>query len=225
MSNLSRPFNVIRRRARLADILIPKNSTTQKYRLLASPSFDGVFTQIIEADISSGYLDPALMVSGQAAALQQVNNPGQIRVTFDPQTFAGVASIADADIFWLKFQAVDFSGAAGTATNPIMILPEDKLRGDSAVTISGTAPNAANVAGSLVLDLGYRMQHITIRNEEAATALYVATEAGGPEIKVDGNSTTLSELNLAPGAQGTILVRGNGATAKFSATMTSFLPL
>jgi len=226
MSNLTRPFNVIRRRKNLADILIPKSSNTQKYRLLAAPNFDtSPFTQIIEADISSGYLDPALMISGQAAALQQVNNPGHIRVTFDPATFASAASIADGDIFWLKFQPVNYAGAAGTASNPIMILPEDKLRGDSAVTIAGTAPSGGDVSASLVLDLGYRMQDITIRNEEGATALYVATEAGGPEIRVDGNSTTLSQLTLALGAQGTLLVRGSGGTAKFSATMTSFLPL
>lgn len=225
MSNLSRPFSVVRRRKNLADVLIPKNATTQKYRLLAAPNFDGTFTQIIEADISSGYLDPALMTSGRAATLQALNNQGQIRVTFDPATFAGAASIADGDIFWLKFQAVDYAGVVGTATNPVMILPEDKLRGDSSITISGTAPSGTDVSGSLQLDLGYRMQDITIRNEEAATALYVATEVGGPEVLVGGNASTLSQYTLAFGAQGTILVRGGGATAKFSATMTSFLPL
>lgn len=225
MSNLTRPFNVVRRRKNFADILIPKAASTQKYRLLAAPTFDGSFVQIVEADISSGYLDPALMLSGQAAAMTPLNNPWQIRVTFDPATFAVAASIADGNVFWLKFQAVDFAGSAGTASNPIMILPEDKLRGDSSVTISGTAPNAGSVASSLLLDLGYRMQDITIRNEEASTDLYVATEAGGNEILVDGGSTSLSTLTLARGAQGSLLVRGQGATAKFSATMTSFLPL
>jgi hypothetical protein len=225
MSNISRPFNVIRRRANLADILIPKSLTTEKYRLLAAPNFDGSFVQIIEANISSGYLDPALVISNRVATLHSVNNPGQIRVTFDPETFAVLASIADADIIWLKFQAVDFAGLAGTASNPIMILPEVKLRGDSSITIAGLAPNAADVAGSLQLDLGYRMQDIAIRNEEGATPLYVATEAGGAEVKVDGGSLTLSQYTLAFGAQGTIFVRGGGGTARFSATMTSFLPL
>lgn len=225
MSNTTRPFSIVRRRGNLADVLIPKNSNTQKYRLLAAPNFDGSFVQIIEADISSGYLDPALVTSSRHLTLQALNNPGHIRVTFDPQSFAGVASIADANIFWLKYQAVDFTGAAGTATNPIMVLPEEKLRGDSVITISGTAPNAASVAGSLQLDLGYRMKDIIIRNEEASTALYVATEAGGPEIQVAANSTQLSQLTLAWGAQGCLFVRGSGGTAKFSATMTSFLPL
>lgn len=225
MSNLTRPFNVIRRRKNFADILIPKAPTTQKYRLLAAPTFDGSFVQIIEADISSGYLDPALMISGQAAAMTSLNNPGQIRVTFDPATFAGAASIADGNIFWLKFQAVDFAGAPGTATNPIMVLPEDKLRGDSSIVIAGVAPQGAAVANSLALDLSYRMQDITIRNEENSIVLCVATEAGGSEIAVGGGATSLSTVTLAMGGQGSLLVRGVGGTARFSATMTSFLPL
>lgn len=225
MSNLTRPFNVIRRRKNLADILIPKEASTQKYRLLAAPNFDGAFVQIVEADISSGYLDPALMTSGRAATLQALNNPGQIRVVFDPASFAALASIADGDIFWLKFEPVSFTGTVGADSNPIMILPEDKLRGDSAITIAGNAPNAATVAGSLVLDLGYRMQDITIRNEDPSKSLFVATEAGGNEVEVEGGGNTLSTYTLAFGAQGTILVRGGGAVVHFSATMTSFLPL
>lgn len=225
MSNITRPFNVARRRAGLADVLIPRNPLTQKYRLLAAPNFDASFTQIIEADISCGYLDPALVTSGRAAALNAFNNPGQLRVTFDPSSFAGAAGINDADLIWLQFQAVDFAGVVGTASNPIMLLPEVKLRADSSITIAGTAPNAASVAGSLQLDLGYRMSNITIRNEDAATQLFVATETGGPEVLVDSNDKPLSSYSMAFGAQGTLLVRGAGATAKFSATMTSFLPL
>lgn len=224
MSNTARPFNVLRRRSRLLDILIPKNAATQKYRLWACATFGGTFTQIIEADISSGYLDPALRTSGQDKALQAVNNRSHVRVAFDPQTFAVAATISDSAQFWLKFQAVDFAGSAGTQTPPTLILPEDSLHGDSAITIGGTAPNGAAVANSQVLYLPLRMQDITIRNHEASTDLYVATEVGGPEILLDAASN-LSQVTLARGAQGCLLVRGSGATAAFSATMTSFLPL
>jgi len=225
MSNLSRPFYVVRRRPHLMDILIPKSATTKKYRLLASATFSGTFTQIIEADIASGYVDPAIITSGQIHTLHALNNPGQIRVVFDPQTFAGTAGIADSNLFWLKFQAVDFAGTPGTASNPIMVLAEEQLRGDTAITIAGTAPSGATVANSLQLDLSYRMKEIVIRNEEGSTALYVATEVGGSETKVDGGSTALSQYRVAIGAQACLLVRGGGATAAFSATMTSFLPL
>lgn len=224
MSNTTRPFTVLRRRSRLLDILIPKNPATQKYRLLAKATFDGAFTQIIEADIGAGYLDPALRTSGQVNALQSVNNRNHVRVTFDPQTFAGTASISDSAQFWLKFQAVDFAGAAGTQTPPTLILPEDALRGDSVITISGTAPNGATVANSQVLYLPLRMQDITIRNHEPATDLYVATEVGGGEMMLDAASN-IAQVTLARGAQGCLLVRGAGATAAFSASMTSFLPL
>lgn len=224
MSNTTRPFTVLRRRSRLLDILIPKNPATQKYRLLAKASFDGVFTQIIEADIGAGFLDPALRTSGQVHALQAVNNRNHVRVTFDPQTFAAAATISDSAQFWLKFQAVDFSGAAGTQTPPTLILPEDSLRGDSVITVAGTAPNGAAVANSQILYLPLRMQDITIRNHDGATDLFVATEVGGGETMVEAASS-LAMVTFARGAQGCLLVRGGGATAAFSATMTSFLPL
>jgi hypothetical protein len=224
MSNTTRPFTVLRRRSRLLDILIPKNVATQKYRLLAKSSFDGAFTQIIEADIGAGYLDPALRTSGVARALQAVNTRNHVRITFDPQTFAAAATISDSAQFWLKFQAVDFAGVAGTQTPPTLILPEDALKGDSVITVAGTAPNGAAVANSQVLYLPLRMQDITVRNHEAATDLFVATEVGGAETLLDAGSN-LAQVTMARGAQGALLVRGAGATAAFSATMTSFLPL
>lgn len=224
MSNLARPFTVLRRRPRLLDILIPKNAATQKYRLTACATFGGTFTQIVEADIGAGYLDPALRTSGKVHTLQAVNNRDHVRVTFDPQTFAVAASISDSAQFWLKFVAVDFSGAAGTATPPTLILPEESLRGDSVITIGGTAPSGANVGASQVLYLPMRMQDISIRNHEGATDLFVATEVGGVETLIDAGSN-LAQLTMARGAQSCLLVRGGGATAAFSATMTSFLPL
>jgi len=41
---------------------------------------------------------------------------------------------------------------------------------------------------------------------------------------LDANSN-LAQVALARGAQGCLLVRGAGATANFSVSMTSFLPL
>lgn len=221
MSNITRPVSVVRRRPHLLDMLVPKDLTVQGYRLQASTTFSGGFTTILTADISSGYLDPAV----DRRVLQALNNPNHIRIVFDPQTFNGVASIEDDKQFWLKYVPVDFSGTPGTASNPMLVIPEEKLRGDSVVAISGSAPSGATVANSLPLLLPFRAQDITIRNNDGANSLYVALEAGGSEVQLGGGATTLSQVDLPVGAQGCILVRGGGAAVNFSAVFTSFLPL
>jgi len=225
MSNIFRPFYIVRRRPHLLDALIPKAANMERYRLFAAPSFDAAFTQIIEARIGAGYLDPALMVSGAANGLQALNNPGQLRVTFDPATFSTVAGIADADQFWMTLQTVDFAGVVGPQSAPGLIVPEGLLRGDSLILFSGTAPNAASVANSQQLYFPCRAQNLTIRNEEAVTPLFVAMEGGGGEVMLEGGGGTLAQNVFPDGAAGGILVRGNGATAKFSVSFTSYLPL
>ncbi len=225
MSNTVRPFTVLRRRLRLLDILVPKMPNQQKYRLLAASNFDGTFVQICEADIGCGFLDPALMTSGRYLTLQDNVNPNQVRLAFDPQSFAVTASIDDANQFWLQLQHANFAGAPDTPSPPTLILPEEKLRGDSVIVIAGTAPSGADVGDSLQLNLPYRMQDVTIRNDDTAHDLYVAMEPGGSELLVKANNSSLSQVSLAKGAQGCLLVRGSSGTAVFSVTMTSFLPL
>ncbi len=221
MSNITRPFSVVRRRSRLLDLIVPKDPAVQGYRLQAASTFSGVFTTILTADISRGYLDTAV----DARKLHSINNRGHVRITFDPQSFNGTSGIADSDQFWLKYQPVDFSGAAGTASDPVLVLPEEKLRGDSIILISGTAPSAVSLAGSLRLFLSGRIQNLSIRNHEAATTMYVGFERGGSEMALAGGGLQTSIAEVADGAEGCILVRGSGATAAFSATFTCYLPL
>ena len=225
MSNLTRPLTVVRRRPNLLDLLIPKDANTQGYRLSAATAFDGSFTTILTADISSGYLDRNLVLAQKDQTLQALNNRNHVRVAFDPQTFNGTAGLVDSQGFWLKYTPVDFAGTPGTASAPMLILPEEKLRGDSVIVVTGTAPVGASVAASQVLLLPFRSQDLQIRNYDSANSLFVAAEAGGDEVEIPGNSVTLSQITLPAGAQGCLLVRGGGGTAKFSAVFTSFLPL
>ncbi len=221
MSNSNRPFSVVRRRSHLLDILIPKQVGVQGYRLQAAPNFDGSFVTILTADISSGYLDPAV----DRNVLQALNNPNQIRVVFDPQTFNGSSGIIDNHQFWLQFVPVSFAGAPGTASARCLVLPEDALRGDSRIMIQGSAPSGATVADSWELNLPFRTQDLSIRNQEAGTDLYVALDPGGPETVVESGMGNMSQLELSDGAIGGFLVRGDGSTANFSASFTSYLPL
>jgi len=218
MSNTTRPLSVIRRRPNLVDILVPKDPAVQGYRLQGALNFDIAFTTMLTAPISSGHLDPAV----DRRKLHTVNNPDHIRIVFDPQTYnAGAPNLVDANQFWLKYQPVDFAGAPGTASAPMLILAEDNLRGDSRIAIAGDAPSGASVANSLTLHLPLRMQGLVIRNNDGADELLVAFQPGGPETTIPA----LTTMSFLEGAQGCLLVRGDGAVVNFSASFTSHLPL
>jgi hypothetical protein len=216
---MSRDFNVIRRRPGIVDMLTPKRANVQGYRIQAALNFDGTFTTLFTAPISSGYLDPAV----NPVVLHAVNNNDNIRMVFNPNTFTGTAGIADAKDFWMRFVPVDFSGSAGTPGNPALVLTDAEHYGNSRVLISGTAPSGADVTASLQLDLPFTTQDLYIKNEEATGGhdLYLADLPGGPEQQISPQET----LTMFHGPVDTLLVRGSGGTVKFSASFTNYLPL
>jgi hypothetical protein len=103
----------------------------------------------------------------------------------------------------------------------MLIQPEESLRGDGRIAISGDAPSGASVADSLGLLLPLRMQGLAVTNNDAANELLVAFHEGGPEVEIAAGETRY----FNEGAQGCLLVRGDAATVNFSASFTSFLPL
>lgn len=213
----TRAFSIIRRRSHVVDLLTPKRAGVKTYRIQAAATFAGPFVTIVAADISSGYLDPNV----NSAKLHAVNNPNDIRIVFDPDTFTATAGIADNKPFWLKFQPVDFAGSAGTASAAGLILTDSQRDGSGRVVISGNAPSAGDVTASLQLDLPRAMQDFYIRNYDGSNSLYVAFEPLGSEIQVPPNT----EIRAMEGAQSTLLVRGGGGIVAFSASFTNYLPL
>jgi hypothetical protein len=225
MTTTDRDFLVFRRRPHLVDILTPKREGVQGYRLKAARNFDVTPQTIITADIGAGYLDPTALGNGNINRVTLGSAPGEhVRIVFDPDSFsAHAANLDDNEHMWLQFAPVDFSGSEGTPGALTLILPDDENKATGRVVIAGTAPTGATVANSLRLDMPLRMRDFYIRNEEASgsTDLKIATAEGGPEVTVPPQS----EVSFLDGGQGTILVRGDGGTAGFSATMTHYLPL
>lgn len=223
---MDRDFTVFRRRPHVVDILTPKRDGVQGYRFKAALNFDLTFQTILTADISSGYLDPVALKSGAINRLTLGTAPGNghIRIVFDPDSFSGGGpTLDDTEHMWLQWFPVDFAGAEGTGGAKTLILPDDEMKAQGRVIIAGTAPTGASITNSLRLDLPYRMQNITIRNNEASggTDLMIATTEGGPELPVAPQQTG----EFFEGSVGSLLVRGDGGTADFSATMTHYLPL
>ncbi len=214
-----RDFTVVRRRPGIVDLITPKQIGIQKYVLQASPNFDGVFTQIVSADISSGYLDPSI----NPVILQAINNVDHVRIVFNPSTFTVAAGISDTTQFWLKLKTVDYAGADVATGDPSLILPDDTIKSSGRILIQGNAPNGAGIANSLRLHLPQRMRDFHIRNNAAAggTVLFVAAVSGGAERQVAGQET----VNWFDGAQGAILVRGGGGIVSFTADFTQYAPI
>jgi hypothetical protein len=214
-----RDFTVIRRRPNYVDIITPKRAGVYGYRLQAATNFDASFTTILTASIGSGYLDPNINPS----KINAINAMDQIRIIFDPNTFTGTASITDAKQFWLRFVPVDAAGSAGTPGAVGLIVTDGERIGNSRMQIAGTAPQGAAVANSLRIDLPCSAQDFYIKNENAAAgnALFVSTQALGPEIQVSGQET----LKAYDGTISSLYVRGSGGTAAFSASFSNYLPL
>lgn len=215
---ITRDFSVIRRRLHMVDLLTPKRSGVQGYRFEAAPNFDGVFVPILTADISSGYLDPAV----NSQLLQVVNSYDHIRVVFDPDTFAGLG-IADSKHFWLRFVPVDFAGVVGNPGNPSLITTDYEYHGMLRVLIAGEAPEALDVLGSLQLDLPFTTRNILVKNEApvGGVLLYLASLPGGVEQQIAPQEA----LTLCLGPLDSLIVRGAGGTVRFSASCTNYLPL
>ena len=210
-----RDFSVIRRRRNLVDILTPKRAGIEGYRFQAATNFDGSYTTLFTAPISSGYLDPNV----NSAKLHSVNNNDHIRAVFDPVTF----SLVDSSRFWLRFVTVAFGGAVGTPGPGTLILTDDEHYGNGRVQIAGTAPSGAAVANSLQLNLPQSSREVVIKNANASggNALYVAFQVGGAEQQVSPQET----LRVEHGPIDLLMVRGAGGTAAFSASFTNYLPL
>lgn len=214
-----RDFSVIRRRKNIVDLLTPKRANVAGYRFQVATNFDQAYTTIVTAPISSGYLDPNI----NPAVLNAVNNNDHIRVVFNPDTFNGVAGISDAAHFWMRFIPVDFAGTPGAAGPGTLILTDAEHYGNSRVQIAGTAPQGVAVANSLQLNLPQNSQDFYIKNANAAAgnALYVSFQVGGAEQQVSAQEV----MKAYDGPSDSILVRGAGGTAAFSASFTNYLPL
>ncbi len=216
----TREFQVVRRRANHVDIVTPRRAGVKGYRFRAAPTFDGTFVDLFTANISAGYLDPAI---DRRVLNALANSRDHVRCVFDPNTFNGVAAIVDDHQFWLTFTPIDFTGAPGTESAPGLILPDSVRIGSNRIVIGGSAPDEASLADSLQLNLPCRVQDFRISNNEASdgNSLFVSAAQGSGEHEVLPETT----LDWFDGAVGTLFVRGGGGAVSISVSFNPYLPL
>jgi|SRR5688572_7822843 len=210
-------FSVAYRAPHIVDLLIPKIVATNGYRIKGSPQFDGspAFVDLFTASIGSGYLDPAV----DRRKLHMMPGMNRVRAVFDPDTFTGSAALVDSAQFWLVFQPV-VNGVGGTDSAPVLVLTPSQFNGTERIVIQGSAPNAANLAGSQAICLGRRMTGFSFKNNDTTNSLFVAFNRNGQELEVPGGATAARHSFFGGGATSSLLVRGNGGAVSFSADFT-----
>lgn len=213
-------FKVAYRAPGVVDLLIPRQPGVDGYQINGSVQFDGdpAFVPLFTAGASAGYLDPAV----DRGRLHYLPGTDRVRAVFSPASFgAGQptdAGLVDAVQFWLTMQPV-VGGVPGVASAPALVLSPDQVRRTERVVIHGVAPAAADVSGALVLFLGRRMGAFNFANI-GPNPLYVGYGVGGPEMQVGSGLTRSSAFGL--GSTSTLVVRGVGGPATFTADFATF---
>jgi hypothetical protein len=210
---MNRTFSVIRRRPNYVDFITSIVPSVVGYRLKWAANFDGAFADVFTTT-NVGMRDASI----NPAVIDVQQTQGRVRVVFDPANY----SIPDDLPFWIKLYHVDNLGAETAVSAATLLLPESAHHGIPQVTLHGTAPSAPNSSGALQLDFPRLMTDFRIHNEEAATALYVSTEEGGAEQRLD-KDTSPQYTNFSS-TLSSIWVRGGGGTATFSAICTAAFP-
>jgi hypothetical protein len=165
--------------------------------------------------VTASISQTGVLVPGQT--LMFASQPG---TTYTILTAVGTAVTLTANYSGIAAAATTIGGLI---TAPTLLLPDTTNKGIGNVTIQGNAPQATSSAGSMELDLPSLFQNFQITNNDTSNTLYVATEAGGPEMEV-GHSLGFPGYQTFLGSQGSIWVRGGGGAVNFSATFTLSFP-
>lgn len=206
----TRNFSILRRKAGLIDLqtpLQPQSAGVKAYRLKTDTTPSGAFGTTVMTVPNTGFLDPD--VKGTHSVIQPGNN---VRMVFKPSNFG----LSDTAAFWLKLVFIDDADAEMVSPAPsaaTLIAPPSA--GPEQMGFTGSAPLSA-----LRIDLPRAMDNFRIRNLDAANALMVAFQEGGPEVTVPFGQENSGIYGLVS----SIWVRGVGGTVSFSTTYTPASP-
>lgn len=203
-------FSVAYRAPGIVDVVMPKQEDVNGYKLSASPQFDGTpaFVDILTATKGRGHLDPAVA----RGKLHQMPGVNKVRAVFNPDTYASGepidAGISDAAQFWMRFTPIDPAGVEGADSDPVLVLTPSQRKGTDRIAISGTAPVAASVSGSLSICLGLRMTNFVIQNN-GSNPVFVAFNPSSAEVQVAAGE----EYKFLTASHDQLLLRATGGTS------------
>ncbi|HEY8095933.1 MAG TPA: hypothetical protein VIE65_07515 [Methylobacter sp.] len=125
----------------------------------------------------------------------------------------------DTNPFYLQIEARNPDGTFDAKEAMHMILPPSMATPNRQVTILGTAPNAASLAGSLEIQLPMQCIDFEIQNA-GSVDLFVAFEPTGAEYKITPLGTTFYTFAQQLASISQIFVRGSGGTTTVNAVFT-----
>ena len=210
-----RLFSILRRKPGFIHFVTPlvdfASTGVVKYRLYtdSDPSFAS--PTVVTTVTNTGLVDPS--VAGPQNPIQSGNN---VQILIKPSNYG----LPDSEFFWLKLVYVDSSNVDMASPAPsaaTLVLPP--FVGNEQAGFNATAPNGADLAHALRIDLPRQMSNFRIRNLSTTVNMYVAFQEGGPEIIVPGQASSQESVGF-DGLVSSIWVRGSGATAAFSSQFT-----
>ena len=203
---MSRHISIFSRRANVIDLLLEKTPGAFQYRLKWASNFDSATWTTFITSQNTGFVDTSVDDSSNVIVYGD-----RVRVRFDPHTY----NITDG-VFWIVLSPLDFNGNEMFTTPPLMVMGPN-LDGSyfPQYTISGSAPSAVSLAGSLQIQFPRQIRDLRIQN---AAAMWVAFDENGPEILLAGD--TLPKVLNRWSTQSSLFVRSSGAAVPFSLLFT-----
>lgn len=210
----SRIFSILRRKPGLIDLITPIRPWTEGidgYRLKTDTTPSGSFSTTVLTAPRYGFVDPA--VAGPHNVIQPGDN---CRIIIKPSNY----SLPDSGSFWVKL-VYTIGGVEQTTpapSAPSLVLPV--YAGPVTTGFGGTAPNAADISGSLQIDLPRGVENLRVRNLDSTRHIFFATDDSGPEMEILNGV----ELPTFQGVVSSIWVRASGGTAAFTASFSYGFP-
>ncbi len=215
---MNRTLTVSRRRAGIVDTYVPRVTGVVGYRLKAATNFDAAFSTIFTST-NVGFVGEG--VDQRVLESQPVN--GRVRMVWDPTDYG----LDDNQPIWVKLYHVDAAAVETQVSACTLITPDETQflsRGAGHLMLRGTAPSAADVGGSLQLDLPRLQTDWRVLNESTTRGAFVAFEPGGPENYLPANSQTPQLISFKANS-GSIWIRGDAGTVIMSIHTTNSNPL
>lgn len=214
---MARSISIYRRKPNLVDLFIRQRPGIREYQFKAGTNFDDAAPTLFATVPSCGMKsvsvpDDTGFVDGQFR--------GMTRFRFNPADYvATVPAVNDALNLFVKFAPVTIAGVVGPDEAYHMILPSNPVGPQRPIIISGSAPNEADLAHSLELQLPMLCNNWEIQVNGGAI-VYVAFDPAGAEWAVDPVAANFIKFDKVYPSISQIFVRGNAAVSAFTAIFT-----
>lgn len=219
--------NILQRTEGLIELQIQRDPLVSKYRLLGALTLDKAFStadELFEVEAGKTFLSPSIQANPRRYPRDEKRKGTTILFNlndyYDPTNPATADLPHDGQFLFLTVQEYSVPAGAYLAQGPILIVQTADFFNlpKPALTLYGTAPNNAAVAGAH-LPAGYMHFHLpavsrsfTIRNLDGANPLFISLAPGMPAVKV----LTWTEISVPDGMTDQFLIGAANNNVNFT---------